>query len=715
MPEGKESRLNARRTGSRIAGMRICVVAVLAGCASVVTIEPPLRSRVLDGFEQASGWRVDVQSGGDPARLAISSASSRSGLRALKVVCRARSGVVRLARAVTMDLSRAAALRISARSPEGMRIALGLTVEPGWYFETRAASVPGGEWRDSVFRLDRRSLRSVLTGWKPRAVLANSSRVTKLWIVAYPAAGDSTFYLDDLGLLEGSRALSRPRDVSAEVLAESPRAGETVELKASAGSGEVESAWAEFDSPSGRKMRVAGFRKGGEWRFRYLPQEPGTHEVHVVMECPSGGEAVELGFEAAAGEARLVRARREGLFLPGDVRFFPVGMNVAWAEDLERFFKKLNAVGANCARVWLGPQSLPVERAPGACDEKALDRLDRIFDHARANGLRVIVNLLPGSLLAERWMSWHYAVGRGGMCSSSGEFFASTEAKRAFKKTLRSVAGRLAARPELLAWELVSDVDETHYFERSDVVEWLDEMSSFLRSVDPFGHPVAVSVRDPASLEWVRAARGVDLFGGIEAGVDIERWAKAAEPLERPFQLFECRCGWKDPSDASDGEGRRLRASMWLSALSGSCGAALPWFWDAHIEGKKLYPQFEGLARLAAGSDFYPRRVEGSFGKSGRVWGLASREGALFYIFDPKVLSEPDSKPSALSKGGKLELEGLLEGEYEIEVFNPRDGKRVHVVKRRASNGVLKVGVPGGVEDLVVRIKAVRKRPVGIR
>ena len=78
--------------------------------------------------------------------------------------------------------------------------------------------------------------------------------------------------------------------------------------------------------------------------------------------------------------------------------------------------------------------------------------------------------------------------------------------------------------------------------------------------------------------------------------------------------------------------------------------------------------------------------------------------------FDEEV-----ADPSALAKGGKLELEGLLDGEYEIEMLDPRDGKRVHSLKRRASGSVLKIGVPGGVEDIVVRIEAVRKRPVGIK
>ena len=87
----------------------------------------------------------------------------------------------------------------------------------------------------------------------------------------------------------------------------------------------------------------------------------------------------------------------------------------------------------------------------------------------------------------------------------------------------------------------------------------------------------------------------------------------------------------------------------------------------------------------------------------------------MIYLFDPKVLSEPDSDPSALAKGGQLKVEGLLDGEYEVKIFNPRDGKRVHSVKSRASGSVLKVGVPGGMEDLVVRIEAVRKRPVGIK
>ncbi len=685
---------------------------VAAGCASVGTLELPLRSRVLDGFEQRSGWRVAP--GSDPARLAISSASSRSGLRSLKAVCEAQSGVVRLVRGASMDLSRAAALRVSTRSPEGGRVALGLTVEPGWYFETPAASLPEKEWRDSVFRLDERSLRSFLTGWKPRAVVANPSRVTKLWIIVYPTAEESTFYFDDLGLVEGRKALSRPRDVSAEVMTEKPRAGRMLELKASAGSGDVQSAWAQVSSPSGKKTRVPGFRREGEWRFRCLPREPGTHEVNVCLESASGGEAVELGFEAAAGETDLVRASRAGLFLPGDVPFFPVGMNVAWAEDFAPYFRKLKSAGANCARVWIDPRSLPVERAPGECDEKALDRLDRIFDEARANGIRVILALLPADLLGKRWMSWHYRLGRGGMCSSPGEFFASREAKRAFKATLRTIAGRLAARPELLAWELVSGVDGALFFERADVVEWLDEMGSFLRSVDAFGHPVAVSVRKPESLQWLKAARGVDLFGGIEPGTDIERWAKAAGTIDRPFLLFECGCGWKDSIDASDARERRLRAMLWLSALSGSCGAGLPWYWDSKIEGENLYPQFVGVARLA-GADLRGERVSGLFGESGRVCGLVSREGAALYFFDPKVLSEPDSDPSALRKGGKLELEGLLDGEYEVEVLNPRDGKRVDSVKRRASEGVLKVGIPGGAEDLVVQVKAVRKKPVGIR
>jgi hypothetical protein len=195
-------------------------------------------------------------------------------------------------------------------------------------------------------------------------------------------------------------------------------------------------------------------------------------------------------------------------------------------------------------------------------------------------------------------------------------------------------------------------------------------------------------------------------------------------PLAKPIWVTEFGRGTSPADDIGDPSGESLHAGLWAGALTEAAGAPLPWWWDTHVELFKLYPNFEALARFTSGDDrrgrpLRPvrREFQVADGQRVAVVGLMDHTGGWFWVYDPARVANPGRPALAKTVPAPLEveLEGLLDGEYEVEYWDTLTGRITGRARVTARGSIAAFSVPESERDLAIKVIPVGGRRPGIR
>jgi hypothetical protein len=435
--------------------------------------------------------------------------------------------------------------------------------------------------------------------------------------------------------------------------------------------------------------------------------------------------------------------------------FYPVGLNVAWASDFGTYFEKFAAAGGNLVRVWLAPWCLPVasrEKA-GEIDLAAADRLAEVLGEARRRGLKIqLVFAYHGEFL-EAWKESPYSAANGGPCAVPAAFFSDPPARAAFKRLLRYVVARFATEPALFAWELFNEVDLPPATSRRDVIAWHREMAGYVRRLDHVGRPVTTSTAGLGAYPELDALDEIDFVQAHIYRADVDggvlEQLKVHARCQKPAFIGEFGGGTQGTTDQADVKGVRLRAGLWLSLASPASGTALPWWWDTQIDANDLYNHWKPVAALAGrierrGRDFRPvheglahvakppvdrteakepeapagferrRAVVPAIPDSTVVHGILGRTEGLLYFYDRRALESYIVPPNVLPRGAKLTVQGLVDGEFDIETWEGSRGEPSRKATGTAEGGRLLLDLPVSLADFAVYFKATEAREPGI-
>src|SRR6185503_2958117 len=93
------------------------------------------------------------------------------------------------------------------------------------------------------------------------------------------------------------------------------------------------------------------------------------------------------------------------------------------------------------------------------------------------------------------WPQNPYNVTNGGPCNVANDFFTNPTAQWLYQKRLRYLIARYGYSQNLLAWELINEIDNNYSFLNStDVAAWHGVMGGWLHTNDVFGHLVTTSL-----------------------------------------------------------------------------------------------------------------------------------------------------------------------------------------------------------------------------
>jgi hypothetical protein len=467
------------------------------------------------------------------------------------------------------------------------------------------------------------------------------------------------------------------------------------------------------------KDRVEVLRAVGspEWRVRFASGEIGEHNVTLVQHegaTTRQSAPVTVRVSAGAGGGFVRASRRNPQFFEDESghAFFPIGENLCMYKGREgtyyfdRMLAHLAAAGGNYVRLWQEyyvPQDPKIVAAPGDADyagfpletqATGLGRYDLAsawrFDYVSALAERLGIHYQLTSEMAVWWLErlkyrWPrniYNAANGGPCAKPIDYLTSPRAREFVKRRLRYSVARWGYATNLLAWELWNEVDLLDDFSSAPNVAWHREMGDYLKQIDPFGHLITTSWRDPGmfALPEITLVQAHSYWAQPydAAQYSLQDTDHLMRPFGKPFFFGEQGI---EGDRSVDPEGKVFHDCMWTTAVSGAAGVGMWWWWD-YVESNNLYHHYAALAKFLAGIDWPARKwtpihlALPNLPVTMNVYGVSGGDRALLWLHDPLAFRIIDGKAvrGGSQRNAKANIAPLQDGEYTVEWWDTTTG-----------------------------------------
>lgn len=392
--------------------------------------------------------------------------------------------------------------------------------------------------------------------------------------------------------------------------------------------------------------KLEGYGAAG-WKVRYTPRVAGVHSYTVrardrsgEVEAPRGSfRCTDADFD---GWVRVSKSQPLAFEWDSGRPFLPLGFNLFhWARlgqayphgrlaTLQRYMTRLADSGGNFVRLrmdswWLAIECTADEATghlgPGFYNQRVCDEVDRVYNLAEDRGIQVMHCLYNANAMVNRSAAkgsatpWRrpyafFLKENGGSCDEITGFWTDPEAMKWTRMRLRYCVARWGYSPSCMAWEFWNELVLRQDL-MTEQVGWHREMARFLRSLDPWQHPITNSLMpkdlDRHDLFWrlpemdivqYHSYRGRELPDYMEnvAAEAVGRWRK-------PFFFGECGIIHEDRSQgayAYDPDGLHLHNGLWAPLFAQGAGAGAFWFVESFLDRRDLYHHYGSLARWAA-------------------------------------------------------------------------------------------------------------------
>lgn len=403
-------------------------------------------------------------------------------------------------------------------------------------------------------------------------------------------------------------------------------------------------------SPSGKNLVLPCYYESGEsggesvWKARFAAREKGTYAYQFVLK--KEGKEVSITSNA---EFKVSSSSGKGFLNPNDLWTFRydngelfrgIGENICWESrdsDDSKFFKtlheekrfnydfmltKLAANGGNFFRTWMIYWNLPVDWKTVAnnsrfqntttpYNESGMKRMDHLVQLCDSLGIHMMLALEShAGYLGSGWELSNYNIANGGKAKNPYEFFTLPEAKQQYKNKLRLMVARYGYSPSIAAWEFFNEIDNVMYngnpedqIPPSVIILWHDEMSAFLKSIDPFEHMVTTSISH-RDVEGMNDLKNIDFnqrhiyknTAGIPVAIN-----EYTRRHSKPYVIGESGFEWdwsKNFNDFADEMDSDFKRALWYGLFNPTPVLPMSWWWE-FFENRGMMSYFNHVNEMS--------------------------------------------------------------------------------------------------------------------
>lgn len=428
------------------------------------------------------------------------------------------------------------------------------------------------------------------------------------------------------------------------------------------------------------------------WEARFTPQQAGRYTCRFRL-TEQGRETslskpVRLDVQTEAVSRGILHLRDYWTLAYDDgTPFRGIAENICWesrANDDSRFFKALHEQhdkynydymlplfarnGGNFVRVWMCGFNFPIDQqdhfnnlryepSEAYYNPSAVARLDHFVDLCERLGIHAMLCMGQGAVRADR------------------EFFTGEEQARRYMNRLRYIVARWGYSPAIGMWEFFNEIDNIQYRDANnpipdaDIVAWHARMSKYLKSIDPYEHPVTTSISH-RDLEGLNAVPDIDINQKHiyrNTGIIPAEILRYENRFGKPYVIGEFGYEWdwsKNFDEFGEEMDRDFRRGLWYGIFSPTPLTPMSWWWE-YFENRGMMTYFKGVRQI---SDRMLADGKGSFEQLTAVCqpaeAMCVRCGDAVYVYVYNNSAEE-------LKSADLTVNLGCSGAYTVEAFDP--------------------------------------------
>ena len=385
-------------------------------------------------------------------------------------------------------------------------------------------------------------------------------------------------------------------------------------------------------TPSGKPVVVpCYFESGNEtsslWKARFAPQEKGKYTYLFFLKKKEGSvESVKSSFNALPG-VKPGFLHKNNLYTfkfdNGEI-FRGIGENVAWESrsfenpkwTYDYLLPTLSENGANFFRTWMCPWNLPLEwKISGNLkryantieyfNPGAVKRMDELVHLADSLKLYMMLTL---DMNSGNWQNSPYNQLNGGPVKTWPEFFSSQAAMDKYKNKLRYLVGRWGYSTNIAAWEFFNEIDNGVFTKGDSIIiphinvtNWHDEMSRYLKDIDPYSHLVTTSIshRDIVGMNSIAYIdfNQKHIYKHTEKIPAI--YPDYIQTFAKPYVIGEFGFRWEDQDTQYAKEAvYDFKRGLWFGLFSPTPILPMSWWWEL-FDDQKMAPYFRSVREIS--------------------------------------------------------------------------------------------------------------------
>jgi hypothetical protein len=422
-------------------------------------------------------------------------------------------------------------------------------------------------------------------------------------------------------------------------------------------------------APSGNPVALPCYFDNGVWKARFAPQELGKYKYYFQLS--SKGKSVE----SEHGVFVSVSGKKQGFLHKNDLYTFKfdngdlfrgIGENVGWeARTYENskytydlLLPPLAKNGANFFRTWMCPWNLPLDyqRVSNA------KRYSNSTEYYNPSGIKRMEELMQMCDSLHLYVMLTLDMNSG----KKSDWFTGQASMDKYKNKLRYLVARWGYSTNIAAWEFFNEIDNG-VFNKTDsvlvphmfVTNWHDEMSRYLKDVDPYKHLVTTSIshRDIAGMNSIAYIdfNQKHIYKHTEKIPAI--YPDYIQTYGKPYVIGEFGYRWEDanPRYAKEAD-YDYKRGLWFGLFSPTPILPMSWWWELFHE-ENMEPYFRSVRAV---SDQMLAAGKGSFEQinvsADMLHAQAVKCGNTYFIY---LLNESDDSlttPVSINVGNNKTL-----------------------------------------------------------
>lgn len=392
-------------------------------------------------------------------------------------------------------------------------------------------------------------------------------------------------------------------------------------------------------APSKKKLLLPCYFESGQsgktslWKARFAPQESGLYQYIFQLSKAgnkkSSSEPLSFESQKSTKPGFLHTQSNWTLVFDNGQPFRGIGENICWEsrdKDDSKFFKLLHeradifnydnmltnlaTNGGNFYRTWMCSWNLPIDyKGPfnnshyTISDEyynpSALARMDHLIELSESHNLYIMLTLGQGG----------YSIRDRGLVKSSEEFFADRKAREWYKNRLRYIVARWGYSPSIAMWEFFNEVDNVQFRDKENpingnlIVDWHDEMSTYIKQIDPYDHIVTTSISH-RDIEGLNSIKNIDINQKhVYNKTDIlpSEINQYVNEFGKPYIIGEFGREWdwsKNFDDISHEMDIDFKRGLWYGIFSPTPVTPMSWWWE-YFDTRRLKPYFRSVREIS--------------------------------------------------------------------------------------------------------------------